>query len=514
MLINERRKRLTWFLILTIAFLVMVLFFNKREENYCLGVPTISQEKLNDYSPMNGISLSTLTINDEPVAADLASNTIYLSQYAGNLSRYRDLKGNIESVDRNVQLYFLEDNALKNLETSVSESCPLTLVAVHQGGYQLINVVITTLPLIVIDGFAMEQDEMFGDYLGHFTIHCGFDPSFGGPSFQSSEVIWHRKGQLSAYDPKGSFKLSLKDEQLQNKDLNLLGLGSDDDWILNGMVFDDTRLKEKFAMDLWNTMAEYLDYEDKMSCGEYVEVIMNGEYRGLYLLQRRVDAKYLELDDRDILLKGYSMNYLPLTGVSSFALYETELISSPYSLEESNELLFNIIDRLEGGKVELEHYLNVNLFINYIVGADNSLGKNIYYLLKYTDEGYLLYLIPWDTDMTFGVFWKSPEIPLYYDLDSQLQRTIYRYDSSRIQEYYEDFNTALSERWKRLRETIYTRDNVVSLLQHHMDTLSKSGALERDFQKNEIRFDGKDNWENLFYFITERLNVMDILYDS
>ena len=73
-------------------------------------------------------------------------------------------------------------------------------------------------------------------------------------------------------------------------------MGADDDWILNSLTMDDTRIREKLFMDLWNLNVEKTDYNFKMSTGEFVEVVMNGKYYGLCLLQRRLDAKYLELE--------------------------------------------------------------------------------------------------------------------------------------------------------------------------------------------------------------------------
>ena len=71
-------------------------------------------------------------------------------------------------------------------------------------------------------------------------------------------------------------------------------MGSDDDWILNPMSLDDFKVKENLLMTLWNELAQENDWDVRMSTGNYCEIVMNGRYRGLYLLQRRIDRKYLK----------------------------------------------------------------------------------------------------------------------------------------------------------------------------------------------------------------------------
>ena len=58
--------------------------------------------------------------------------------------------------------------------------------------------------------------------------------------------------------------------------MDFLGLEADDDWILNSLVIDDTRLREKTVMDLWNNGAANEEYNYKMSTGKYVELINDG----------------------------------------------------------------------------------------------------------------------------------------------------------------------------------------------------------------------------------------------
>ncbi len=65
---------------------------------------------------------------------------------------------------------------------------------------------------------------------------------------------------------------------------NLLGMGTGKKWILLANAFDETNLRNKVIYDLARVNAFCMAPE----C-EYVDLYLNGEYRGLYLLTERVE---------------------------------------------------------------------------------------------------------------------------------------------------------------------------------------------------------------------------------
>lgn len=204
-------------------------------------------------------------------------------------------------------------------------------------------------------GINEEGQEIFE---GKVTLFSGFDPTFDDLSVQSSTAQWHVRGASSAryIFEKKSYKINLKDENGNNNDLNFLGMGSDDDWIINSMVMDDTKLREKFFMDFWNSFLEFKNINYRMSCGEYAEIIINGKYQGLYLIQRRVDEKYLDLDEEDILIKG--SNVYVVDGDYIYAVYEIKLVSSPFDLEKSENIFFRILDYQDGGEIAQDDFIS------------------------------------------------------------------------------------------------------------------------------------------------------------
>jgi hypothetical protein len=73
-------------------------------------------------------------------------------------------------------------------------------------------------------------------------------------------------------------------DNVTNNNVSLLGMPSENDWILNAMVFDSTFIRDYLSYNLSRRIGEYA------SRTEYCEVMINGSYRGLYMLQEKIKA--------------------------------------------------------------------------------------------------------------------------------------------------------------------------------------------------------------------------------
>ncbi|MCB9425631.1 MAG: CotH kinase family protein [Flavobacteriales bacterium] len=84
-----------------------------------------------------------------------------------------------------------------------------------------------------------------------------------------------------------------------NDNESLLGLPKENDWILNSFAFDPSFIRDYISYELARKMGNYA------SRGEFCELVLNGEYQGLYLLQEklkvdgdRVNIKKLDPTDQ------------------------------------------------------------------------------------------------------------------------------------------------------------------------------------------------------------------------
>ena len=75
----------------------------------------------------------------------------------------------------------------------------------------------------------------------------------------------------------------------------------ENDWILSGLAFDTTFVRDFVSYKLSNSIVQYA------SRAEYCELLLNGEYKGIYMLleklkadDSRIDIKKVDEDDNTL----------------------------------------------------------------------------------------------------------------------------------------------------------------------------------------------------------------------
>lgn len=93
------------------------------------------------------------------------------------------------------------------------------------------------------------------------------------------------RGSSSQDLPKKGYKVTtLQADNVTNNNVSLLGMPSENDWVLNGLAFDPSLIRDYLAYNLSRQMGNYAPRT------QYCEVVINGNYRGLYLLQEKIKA--------------------------------------------------------------------------------------------------------------------------------------------------------------------------------------------------------------------------------
>lgn len=75
---------------------------------------------------------------------------------------------------------------------------------------------------------------------------------------------------------------TLKADNVNEDNVSLLGMPSDNDWILNGLAFEPSLIRDYLNYNLSRMIGEYA------SRAEFCEVILNGDYIGLYVLEEKI----------------------------------------------------------------------------------------------------------------------------------------------------------------------------------------------------------------------------------
>jgi hypothetical protein len=111
------------------------------------------------------------------------------------------------------------------------------------------------------------------------------------------------RGSSTQILPKKQYGFTtVKADNLSNNNVSLLGLPVENDWILNGLGFDPSLMRDYLSYNLMRKMGNYA------SRTVYCEVMINGDYKGLYVLQEKIKAG---LDRVDVVKIGATDNLLP-----------------------------------------------------------------------------------------------------------------------------------------------------------------------------------------------------------
>ena len=86
-----------------------------------------------------------------------------------------------------------------------------------------------------------------------------------------------------------------KDDNVTNNNVSLLGMPAENDWILNSLAYDQTGMRDVLSYELSNRLGQYA------SRSAYCEVVINGDYKGLYVLMEKIkpDGNRVNIEKMD-----------------------------------------------------------------------------------------------------------------------------------------------------------------------------------------------------------------------
>ena len=85
----------------------------------------------------------------------------------------------------------------------------------------------------------------------------------------------------------------------EKKDTSLLGIREDGKYLLDAMAIDRICMRNRIGMDIWNEFSKLpyeTDYGQRSgTVGQFVELYLNGEYKGIYCMSDEINRKLLGL---------------------------------------------------------------------------------------------------------------------------------------------------------------------------------------------------------------------------
>lgn len=236
------------------------------------------------------------------------------------------------------------------------------------------------------------------------------------------------RGSSSQTRPKKQYGFStLLDDNKTNNNVSLLGMPPENDWILNGMVFDPSLMRDYLSYNLSRMIGEYA------SRTAYCELVINGTYKGLYLLQEKIKPDDNRVDISDIsktdntlpnLSGGYIIKADKTTGgdpvawtmYSSFGAAigyihdqpepdEVTAVQSNYIKTQFQMFETSAFYGLNSDLSEISSYIDIPSFINYMLISELASNADAYMFSTFfhKDRNGKLRAGPvWDCDLTYG----------------------------------------------------------------------------------------------------------------
>jgi spore coat protein CotH len=282
-------------------------------------------------------------------------------------------------------------------------------------------------------------------------------------------------------------------------------------------------MRNKLIFDLARDLGGYA------SRTEFVEVNINDNYKGLYVLMEkikrnafRVDINKLKIDENtgEDLTGGYILKIDKTTGISGGSLNELNSFTSPhlpnnatmsqtiafqYEYPKSEDItseqrtyISDYVTQFENALAS-DDFMDPDLGYNAYIDADsfvdffllNELSNNVdgYRLstFMYKDKNEKLKMGPiWDFNLAFG--------NADYCEGGAYDVWAYRFNERCSEDYWlvpfwwdrllqdPSFVAKVKTRWTALRGGVFAEGSIQSKLDGYMNTLDKAGALESNFE--------------------------------
>lgn len=356
-------------------------------------------------------------------------------------------------------------------------------------------------------------------------------------------------------------------------DASLLGMRTDNSWILDAMASDVARMRNRVSTDLWldfstrpyyarQAGADQPAVEPEMTNGthgRFVEVFVGDRYWGLYCLTEKIDRKQLKLKKfkdgapRGILYKSFAFDNMhvlsdPNPDNQSFTWqgwecsYPDVRKGEPIDWTPFRNLVeyfcleipdFDLIDHL-WERIDIPLWRDYNLFIDFIHGDDNTCKNMFAYYRDITQPASLeadtlarplkprgstvivptpgpLCVCPWDLDATWGRDYKREFVDPTSNCNVSNATNFHIWLSQR------DNGLSYLTRWAQLRQHTFTPQNIWPYFKRYFDLFTTSGAARRETERWEgvdgVHLDFNSEARYIRQWIADRLVYLDGDYE-
>lgn len=264
------------------------------------------------------------------------------------------------------------------------------------------------------------------------------------------------RGRSSSVFPKPQYAAELWSTDGQDTSANLMDMGGESDWILNGAHIDRALFRNKLAYDSFQAAQPDGYAAESAHC----TMTLDGDWVGIYFLTERVKRDddridlapddsgqtfIVKLDDED----GVTPN---TGGTGTWQLvYPRSDDISPAAEATVNAVLIGWQGAIAYDPASLAEHVDLESMIDFILLQEMTRNNDAYYLSVHLSRapGERLRFIPWDSDLTLGQ-------PSYNDNENPAGWVVYRPAFIANMASVPGFSDALEARWQVLRAGVWS----------------------------------------------------------
>ena len=384
------------------------------------------------------------------------------------------------------------------------------------------------LPIILIDTYGVEipNEPRIPASMGIINNESGvnhIDDPFN--DFDGSITI-ERRGNSSQWQGKTPYRFETVDDEGENSNVELLGMPAENDWVLYAPWQDKTMIRNVLTYQLSNEMGRYA------SRSRHVELYLNDEYRGIYVLMEkikrdgnRVDISKLNPDEitGDDVTGGYILKFDWFYTGDNIGGFESEFDDMIYNyhypkpsdiVPEQEAYIEEYINGFETIMMGTDYtndstgypsMMNVESFVDFILLQELAKNVDAYRLSTYiykdkeSVDNRLTAGPVWDINHGFGncdygETWEVDNWLLEYNPEGGDQMAFW------WELLWEDlaFQHKAAVRYTELRQTIFSEEHIYSIIDSIADYLGP--AVDRNFARWPLL--GNYIWPNYYVFDT------------
>ena len=534
----DQKKNIQLYMLAVLTVLLVIVLgyflFFAQKSSY-LSVPVIKE------SPTHLVKEIptdfSLTFNDVPVPQDQETGLYYISQNM-NTDTWQ---GALSTTSTDYYLYFEVDDMLNDKAGAIECGHVFTLYAEKDACYYPLSLTVSGLPIISMTSSYEETPEYDENDVDNYYYNSetrvygdiailNANPASGKTETFSDRLCYHERGATSAIFPKKNYALKILEENGSKHSASLFDLPESAEWKLISMFTDRSKLRDMVSLKLWKEMADQeAAFSEQGADMSYCEVLLDGEYLGLYGVLYPIDEDTQKLGEKDVLYKVLS-DAPPSDSAFQYTLDNCYAVSYPVRLrypkgyQQTEEILpywepmknyltygywqpdANLFSQL----LDLRNVADFYIYLQTTSASDNQF-KNTYMLSRYLEErnGYTTYIIPWDMNYSFGDQYIYDSSVLYTAFNDD--PTVIYMESGLKQLFDENIagaNDILVSRYSAYRESILSTEHIQNMFLEYSDLLVRSGALARDSRKWPDSRNSTDLGDILKY-IEMRMDFLD-----